>query len=112
MEEFDLNKNLTGAVLKIPNRREVWLILGIKGKKNVIYLTSTDSDNYYCNSNVCHEIFPNQKNYLVKPTRFKLVPRYLPLYTFQLYFPMRRIGWLDNVDFRNICSKLVLLNPE
>jgi len=112
MEEFDLNENYTGAVLKKPNGREVWLILGIEGNKNVIYLASIDWKNYYYNSNVCYETLPNRQNCLAKPTRFKLVPRYLPLHTLQLYFPVRRIGRLDNVDFRNICRKLALLNPE
>lgn len=112
MEDFDLNKNLNGAVLKKPNGREVWVIIGFKGGKNVIYLASTDSDNYDYKFNVCYEISPNPKNGLAKPTRFKLVTRYLPLQTLQLYFRKRQIGYLDEKEVLNLCQKLELLNPE
>jgi len=114
MEDFDLNENYTGAVLKKPNGREVWVIIGVKGGKNVIYLASTDSGNYDFNSNVCYEISPNfqNQNGLAKPTRFKLVPRYLPLHTLQLYFPKLRIGRLDDEHVQRLCQKLTLLNPE
>ena len=93
MEEFDLNENYTGAVLKKPNGREVWVIIGVNGENNVIYLTSTDSNNYDWNSNVCYEIslnFQNQ-NGLAKPTRFKLVTRYLPVSYTHLTLPTKRI---------------------
>jgi len=121
MEDFDLNENYTGAVLKKPNGREVWVIIGVKGGKNVIYLASTDSDNYYFNSNVCYEVSLNCKislakrtpqNRLAKPTRFKLVTRYLPLQTLQLYFRKRQIGYLDEKEVLNLCQKLELLNPK
>ena len=114
MEEFDLNKNYTGALLKEPKGREVWVIIGVNGENNVIYLTSTDSNNYDWNSNVCYEIslnFQNQ-NGLAKPTRFKLVTRYLPLQTLQLYFRKRQIGYLDKKEVLNLCQKLELLNPK
>ena len=114
MEDFDLNENYTGAVLKKPNGREVWVIIGVKSGKNVIYLASTDSGNYDFNSNVCYEISPNfhNQNGLAKPTRFKLVTRYLPLQTLQLYFRKRQIGYLDEKEVLNLCQKLELLNPK
>ena len=116
MEDFDHNKYYTGAVLKKSNGREVWVIIGVKSGKNVIYLTSTDSDNYDCNSSVCCEISPNLKNGLAKPIRFKLIPRYSPLQKLKFYcskqLSKHRITRLNDEDVQSLCQKLTLLNPE